>query len=293
LIALAAACSGHVEERNESEVAGGSGGIAINPTGVGGTHLGGSSGDGVGGTFGWAGTYGEFGGTTGFGTGGDVGDAGAPFGGTSGGGTGGRCNPRPWVSEQCAPTQRCIDPYSPTSERIALNQPVFGDAGSFDGGTSDATARSSEAGNPSPVDAGPSDGPETDGHPPDGGTGIVGADICSGTRVTPAAAYLAFDLWSGLEKPAVVLYSANPQCSGSVLGYPQFSYSVPPAYVWTTQCVELPRTLIGRVIVAPNSAGAAVQNLRFVADCRCPRPLVVPTSCGWDGQDAGLICKPG
>jgi len=81
LVVLAAACSGHVEERHESEFAGGTGGTAISPVGgAGGTPVGGSSGGGVGGNFGSAGRYGS-------GAGGYFGDAGSPsFGGTSNGG---------------------------------------------------------------------------------------------------------------------------------------------------------------------------------------------------------------
>ena len=299
LIAIAAACSGHVEERIDTDVPGGTGGTAANPVGgVGGTRFGGSSGGGVGGTLGAYGSYGQGGAYGYFGTGGYFGDAGSPsFGGTSSGGSGGTlCTPAPWRGEACWSTQGCIDPYAPTPERIELNQPVAFDAGtpdsgSWDSGIGDAVARTSIDAPSSPIDAGPSDGPGS--QPPDGGTVItIAADVCRGPTGTPSATYLAFDLWSEYGAYDVDIYTSNQQCSGSALGHALFNPSPPVLRRWTTQCVHLPNKSIDRIVVVSKAPGTTVANLRFVSDCKCPRQLVVPTSCGWEGTDGGLVCRP-
>jgi hypothetical protein len=300
LVALAAACSGRVEERIENG-SGGTGGTAISPVG----GVGGSLGDrGVGGNFGSAGMYGEFGGSVGaygvggtsFGTGGYYGDAGGSFGGTSGGGAGGtRCNPNPFISEKCTPTQSCIDPHSPTPERVALNQTAIVDAGPPDSGTSDsgisdASTRLSDADVPGPVDGGPSDAPNFDGPPSDAGLSPLRADICGGSRLTPNPSYLAFDLWSAPGPTAVGIFSVTQSCSGSMLGIAQLVPSPPPANSWTTQCVQVPNKILDRVLIHPMVSGNFVKNLRFVSDCVCPRPLTIHTNCGPEGLDAGLLC---
>jgi hypothetical protein len=77
-------------------------------------------------------------------------------------------------------------------------------------------------------------------------------------------------------------------CGGNVEdGGGQFAYSTPPARTWTTQCVELAYKYVDRVVVEPG-ATTRVENLRFVSDCRCPRPLL--TNCG-EGWGAGLLCR--
>ena len=258
--------------------------------------IGGSLGDpAVGGNFGIGGDagVGGFGGT--FGGGGYYGDAGRPpFGGTagsSGGGAGGtRCNADPWMNAKCTPTQGCIDPYSPTPEHVRLNQRVSVDAGVTDAGIS--TERASEPpsmqvrGTPvramlaQPMAPCPRLAPR------------IGVDICGGNLLTPSTAHLAFDVWSEHEVPLVGIYSVNQMCSGAMLGVPQFQYSPPPVHTWTSQCIDLPYKFLERVMVRPMSPGTFVSNLRFVAECVCPRPLTIFTNCGPEGGlDAGLCVR--
>ncbi len=295
VIALGAACSGHVEERDADGISGGTGGSAAG--GASGTSHGGVNGQG--GRFGAAGSYGEFGGTYGSGSGGYFGDAGSgPFGGTSGGGA--TCNPNPWRRGTCALTQGCIDPNSPTPERIDYFPPGHhedggppvshdagpSDSGAWDAGISDATTRTSID-----VVVPPLDAPGFDSPASDGGTTVAGADICGGPTTTQYA-YLAFDFWTD-EAPsrAVSIYSVNEQCTGYSLGLLPFVTIAPPVRTWTTQCVVVPYTTLNRVMIETLSAGTVVRNLRFASDCRCPRSLLVPTGCGTVGSDAGVSCK--
>jgi hypothetical protein len=204
------------------------------------------------------------------------------------GGTGGtRCDPVAW-SGACTPTQGCIDPRSPTPERIDFNQPVVGedagssDSGALDAGISDATPRTTV--DSSPYDAHPFNSP-----PPTGGA--IGADICGGPQSTRNS-YLAFDLWSDQSPPsAVAIHSVNAQCSGAEIGMAPFVSIAPPARTWTTQCVVVPDQSISRVMVQPLSTATVVKNLRFVSDCRCPRPLFLTTSCGTLTPDGGIACR--
>jgi hypothetical protein len=268
LIALAAACSGSVEERGLSAESGGTGGGAA--VGAVDGSLGAAGRASSGGTLGVDSSLGTGGTGSSYvdaGLGGSSGTAGA--GGTSGTsgtggnlGTGGVC---PRMPPLCDFEPNCLNPHSPSVERVPR----------------------------SPVDAGtgPRDGPLDGALVPPMFT--VSAKLCEDAGVAPDPSYLAFDVrnqWTS-SMPAVALLS-GVACGGVPLG--QIAVATPvgvPYGTYVTHCIRAPREL-GTILTLVPIGATEIRRPRFVSGCECPRVLT-PTSniCAIEVPGGGSACE--